>query len=70
MKIRNKKWILLCMLVFTLLLVTACAGSTALKDDLKNTTKKEMAYLLGFSSTAALNHWEHEIQNEESGPDA
>ena len=36
----------------------------------KNTTKKEMAYLLGFSSTAALNHWEHEIQNEESGPDA
>lgn len=42
MKIRNKKWILLCMLVFTLLLVTACAGSTALKDDLKNTTKKEI----------------------------
>ena len=25
-------------------------------------TKKEMAYLLGFTSTAALNHWEHEIR--------
>ena len=25
-------------------------------------TKKEMAYLLGFASTAALNHWEQEIR--------
>lgn len=31
------------------------------------TTKKEMAYLLGFTSTAALNHWEHEIRTEKSG---
>ncbi len=31
--------------------------------------KKEMAYLLGFTSTAALNHWEREIQNAETGPE-
>jgi len=35
----------------------------------KNTiSKKEMAYLLGFTSTAALNHWEQEIRSAETGP--
>ena len=33
-------------------------------------TKKEMAYLLGFTSTAALNHWENELRTGKVKPQA